>query len=238
MGAPLGCGAPISVRELVEELTRTQHRDRRIGEVGQMRVAGHDQIRAARDRERDEIVVVGIRRDGGRILEVVDNQSLSTESLDICTRVGLVDQCAELRAEQDLEELVEQVGRDDEIEFGVAPAVNDLRWRSRRGQHSRDEHARVEDDPQHVLRRCRNTPLASSSVYGFVREPLRLLRVKIAAAADAVDDGETEVLTKRVLNDVGVTSARARSANSRRTKDVGIKVHGCFGARHFRTIES
>ena len=75
-------------------------------------------------------------------------------------------------------------------------------------------------------------------MYGFVRQPLRLLRVQSATATDAVDDGEAEVLAKRLLDNVGVTPARARCANSGRTKDVGIEVDSGFRSCHFRTIAS
>jgi len=148
-------------------------------------VAGDDRVSAGGERQRDEAVVAGIRRDRRRLGPIVEGKAAGREHFDIRANLVVRHESCELGTEQHVLELVKKVRRDDEVELAVAPAVEKLGRRTAPTDGGGDQDSRVEDDPKHKLVGSA-APLAAHRVQLLVCEAHGGIFVQVALGADPV----------------------------------------------------
>lgn len=124
----LRAGATGSGVEQVEELAWGEDWRVGLGEFEEVPVAGDEVVRSGGEGERDQVVIVGIRGDTGRVGRVGDDDGVGGEAGDERDRDGGGDEPFELRAGEDVGELVEHGGADDQVEAFVGPGGEDLSW--------------------------------------------------------------------------------------------------------------
>ena len=128
--------------------------------------------------QRDQVVVVRVRRDLGWLGRVRDDDCVSGETVDELGGDGGGDEAPELRASQHIDELVEQRGAGDQFEALLDPGGKDLPrragWRDRR----RHEHVRVQNGPHAPLSALGRAPLTAHRVQLAVRELHRFLGIE------------------------------------------------------------
>jgi hypothetical protein len=73
------------------------------------------------------------------------------EGVHELSRVRFAEISAELRSQQHFFQLVEQSGRDHELEFTINPAPEKLRTHTARADGGRSEDPRVEDPPHALI---------------------------------------------------------------------------------------
>ena len=108
-----------------------EHRWVQVGEI-EKAVAGDEAVRSGDARERDQIIVVGVGRDIGRLGRVRNDHGVRRETIDELGGDGRGDEAPELRAGQHVDELVEPGAAGDQLEALLRPGGEDLPRRASR----------------------------------------------------------------------------------------------------------
>lgn len=222
--------------ERLEELPRRQHTDPRSFERDEVGIAADDRCRAGSARESDQVVVIGITRHGRRTLGIGNRLGKNGKALDVLIHVGEGEEAAELLAPEHGCQLSEQPRADDEIEPALPRSAEHLGRRAGGGDDRRDEHARVEDDPEHLLRR---PALGAHRLELGIRESERLVRVERVGGVprpDAVDDLESEIPLKGGLDHLVVVLAGPCGSHLRLPQQALVEVDGRLLSRHYWAI--
>ena len=199
-----------------------------------MLVTGHEQIRPGRAREREQVVVGGILRQRLGVAGIGDPDRPRSEQGHKSRRLSNREMTPELRAQQHILELSENLGRNEQIERSVEPLAKERSRSADSRDQRRDEDTRVEDDPEHLATAA--SALGPHRMQFVVGKLHRLVLGEVRSLPDAFKQPDAEVLAESFLYDVGVAFAGPRGANSRGPKHIGVEVDGCLGAGHALTI--
>jgi hypothetical protein len=114
----------------VNELAWRDHGRVRVGEAGQVAVAGDQVVGVARACECDEVVIVGVRREPWLGGWVVDDERGVCQPVDVFGCGGGADPAAKLCSCEHVAQLVQQRWACDEIEASLCPGREDLARRT------------------------------------------------------------------------------------------------------------
>src|SRR5680860_771521 len=163
-----------------------------------MTVSRHD--RGLRDRaKRDERVIVGVGRTRARwVVRIIGHPRLKAKQLDELLSLHLLDSPAKLRVRHRALELGEQRVGGDELEGAVEPSAQDLGRGAAGCEQRRDDDVGVENRPH------RSVLATSSRVLSFDGKLNRLAFAKIVPSPQPIEQVETQVSAKGLLDDVSI----------------------------------